>query len=489
MKRLSILTLLSAPFATEAFATDIPYSNKGYIDLAGGDTFAAIELDQFCGITGRTLDECRNALGGQGNLRAEAARKCVQQTIMQGLPIGGKLDHTRATDFAGAPHFDNRKTGGVADSAKSHAHFWTDGDREQAYYALRRQLVAEAQARKSGRETTSTADSSSSVKGSAQLGDPMGVVKVGLEGGGGHGSQSSSTTQSTMLTKEELAAIDKEAEKARQNPAIVPGMKPSGVCAASSKRCTDPSGRTFTNPNYDAKEAEKEKREEEAKEGKKTSSTTPPKSEDDKVSEIPTVIAPVDQGTWAGGPEKNAPDTAIATPVMDKDALPATFMEECMVRETRKLENFAGSVTVDHDSTKSEDKAQRAKEALEKGYCMESFYGREECRKIRFKQDSVVAIDVEQERSDNYNSAMSEYQKTGVCDSNVLGSEFCENATKKWDSTPVPVEPVFKGTNRPSLVAPELDRRKLEGDSLLPGLKDFKPRPTSGSIHTVPTFP
>lgn len=426
-KLLSILAILAAP----AFAHDQPYSNQTFLKISGGDPIKAQELDFYCLSSGLNAAKCANSLAGNGNFMAEAARKCAQQSARSQSPMltGGKIDPRLAHKIDGTvSHFDYMSGG---ETGRLHRSYYTKTDEQLAYESRKRQLYEDYErATKIIRDqVTKTNEGGVSGKGS------VGVPGVGSAEVGGSGSNKT-TTELAILTEKDRKTIEAEAEKARANPKLG-GIEPSGLCFAGEKMCDDGDGHFTPNSSYDPKVEAKEK-ENEAKHGKKTSSNDDmsTRHEDDHEVDVPDNVSESGGETWAVNDAGNDPDTSIATPVMDESSLPATWMDKCLEAETQKLEKEIGTTTkAEGDARKEANK--NADALLANGYCSEAVYGRDYCASFNFKQDSVVAVDIKTDRQEAYNTAMTNYRKTGRCDPYALGTDFCKGVQDKWRVTPV----------------------------------------------------
>lgn len=322
-KLLPILAILASP----AFAHDLPYSDPTFLNLSGGDPVKAQELDFFCSTSGLNAGKCADSLAGNGNLMAEAARKCAQQSASFQSPMltGGKIDPRLAHKIDGrVNHFDYRSGG---ETGRLHRSYYTKTDEQLAYESRKRQLYEDYErATKIIRDrVTKTNEGGINGKGS------VGIPGVGSAEVGGSGCNKT-TTELTILTEKDRKTIEAEAEKARQNPKLG-GIEPSGLCFAGEKMCDDGDGHFTPNSSYDSKVEAKEK-ENEKKTGKKTSSNdnkTPPKHDADHTNDTPDNVSASGGETWAGNDAGHYPDTVIATSVTDESSLPATWMDKCKV--------------------------------------------------------------------------------------------------------------------------------------------------------------
>jgi hypothetical protein len=426
------LLLVLAIIASPAFAHDLPYSDPKFLKVSGGDPVKAQELDFFCSTSGLNAGKCANSLSGSGNLMAEAARKCAQQSIGFQSPMitGGKIDPRLAHKIDGrVDHFDYRSGG---ETGRLHRSYYTKTDEQLAYESRKRQLYEDYErAVKIIRDqVTNTNEGGISGKGT------VGVPGVGSAEVGGSGSKKT-TTELAILTEKDRRTIEAEADKARHNPKLG-GIEPSGLCFAGETMCEDGDGHFTPNSSYDPKVEAKEK-ENEKKTGKKTSSNddrTPHEHEHEDSNVIPEIISTSGRDSWVGNDVGGEPKTAWATPVMDETNLPATWMEKCLEFETRKLEKEIGSSTK-LEGEEHADVNMKAAELLSNGYCTESVYGREYCTAFKLKHESVVAVDIRADRQGNYNSAISTYKQTGRCDPNALGEDFCKGVKDRWKVNPL----------------------------------------------------
>lgn len=474
MKKLAILTLLATPAA----AHTVPFSDPQYLKISGGNPAAAQELKFFCDGSGRNASDCDADLGGIGNLKAEAARKCAEQALARSQPLfeGKGIDPRYSHRVEGVFH-PNYQTGG--DTGRSHRHYFTESDGQRAYEAKKRELYAAYGAATKDLRAEVTTTKTGGIDGKGTVGLPgVGSAEVG-----GHGSDTT-VTANPILNDKDRSAIEQAAELARKYPERS-GVDPTGLCFQGEKECME-GGKLVPNKSY-SPEIEKEEKKSKEETGKKTSSN-PPKAEDDHNHDV-DLPEHHEVGKMAGDPTSNPDGGMWATPVLDRESLPASIMDNCMKQETKKLEVEVGSSTKDPEFNLREEAAQKAVDGMKNGYCDESYFGRGVCAQYNFQRDSVVAIDIAEDRKDNYNSAMSAFELTGVCDSHILDMNFCKKAAEKWTITPMDfVENEIVPAGRPSLI---LDGLKPIGglpqrlDGVVPGINGTSPKQKPGDLSRV----
>lgn len=423
-KKLAILTLIATP----ALAHQTLFNQPEYLRMSGGDPVAAQELAWFCATAGKKGNDCNDVLAGSGNLKQEAARKCVQQarstSVTFKFPNGFEIPGSLAHQFNGNVwHEDYRK-----DSDGLHRHIWTKDNRESARQeAIGKQTNIEIQAAL-GLTGSTVKTSGSGMGGSLQGGtgaiSPINVqVTFDINGNKG--------TEKTLPLLDQAAKdrIKAAGEKAYNDPNNT-SIKPSISCMKDEEYCMTGDGSKFKNESYEPKKDKKDDK-------KGADNTPPPRHEEDLKDADGHVIDHDKTGTWAGNDTPRDADNPMIATSTDVDLNAKSPMEICLDKEFHKLNQEEGSKTKDPNAftSISERKAQ-AEALLKSGYCDESFYGYAICQARKIKQDSVVDVTIVAERRDAYKSAMDALKQNGICDAQALGSQFCRDRQTQWNRTP-----------------------------------------------------
>ena len=422
MKKLAILTLLATP----AFAHQTPFDQPEYLKMSGGDPVAAQELSYFCSAAGKTGADCSDVLSGNGNLKQEAARKCVQQARSTSITFkfsnGFEIPGSKAHKLGGTHWHENYKE----DSDGLHRHAYTAQDRQRGVAQYEKRLIEEEVAKNSGFTGSSSKTSGGGVGGGTEFGVSAPVqFTIKLDGNG----QKSTTENNPLLSEAQKAYILKEKEKARNDPSLG-DVEPSLLCFKSEKFCYTKDGSKVLNESYEpTKDSEK---------GKKGADNTPPKHEEDSrdIGDNSS-IGQGDGGVWADNDTGKSPDDPMIATNADLDLSAKSPMELCLDKEFRKLDKEVGSKTVDPNAKEAE-KAEIATaiSLLKSGYCDESVYGRAVCQAHKNKQNSVVAVTILAERKEAFSSAVKALKTTGICDPQALGGQFCRDRQNQWNVTP-----------------------------------------------------
>ncbi|RZA25435.1 MAG: hypothetical protein EOP10_06860 [Proteobacteria bacterium] len=427
MKKFALLSLISMP----AFAHQVPFADKNFLKLTNGDPVAAQSLSWFCETNGEDKKDCVQKLEG-GTFKQEAVLACEQKKATAAFAIkssNGQKDipGSRAHEADGADWHKGYERDGAG---RSHRHLHTTLEREKARnQEIRDHIVTWRQTSDgvSGDLTVSKSVSSS-------VGVDQGVITQVMN----LMLRYDTTTATEMSKKTGIPeSVLKEAyevgKAAYDNPSIN-GVKPSIICYEEERDCRNvPEGESKSNSSYNPN-AEKKKKEEKAAEDKKAAEN-PPKHEDDHTHDTNDDIDHRDVGRWAGNDTPRGPnDPMIATPVLD-DASQLTPMEKCVEKETKRLIDSVGMTTVDPNSLEKsvED---TATSLLKFGYCDVQVFGVAGCIRKRFTQNSVVAVEIQEQRKEAARQALEYFNVSGLCDPNALGREFCDAQKFKWETTP-----------------------------------------------------
>lgn len=439
MKRLAILAI----FASPVFAHETTYQSKIFTPLAGGNSAMAQELSWYCSSTGKSDTECAKGLMGSGNLSQEAAQKCVEEFQNSAIKWRPNVKNNEApgarSHQAEGTHW-HKEYVKSPESGRLHRHDYSDAQRELGY-----QIALTASMNRMREQINALTGNSTTTKESSWGADFVrGVQEVIGAAIGTSVSGSVSLSEGIKLTDAQLEAARKEAEMGRLNPDSV-GLKPDILCFIDERDCTVEGGQKITNDQYDP-DGQK-KADEKDKDPNKKDANNPPKHEDDHTSDIPDVISSEDEDLWAGN-DTNIPDTVIATPVMDESLAPQSAMEKCIERETKRLNDEFGKKTIDPNSTNETDKQKQANDLLRHGYCDAEVLGKDFCAKHKFQQDSVIAVDIQEDRKAAAKAALGKLLTKGQCDTHALGTDFCKKNAEKWLKTPADQDPADEANTK-----------------------------------------
>lgn len=423
-KKLAILTLIATP----ALAHQTTFSQPEYLRMSGGDPVAAQELSMFCSATGKSLIDCKDALAGNGNLKQEAARKCVQKmrtaAAHYNFPANDEAPGARGHQVSGVHWNQDYKT----DADGEHRHAYSQKDRERAVYQYELILTRAEADRQRDNYGESTTSGSKEVDKHAD----WGIGDIAKIGAGFSLKEGESDTKSKGLSVEIQTKINEMAKAAYADPTLGE-VKPSILCFKHEKTCTISGGGTVPNDSYEPEKNDSKGK----KDDKKGADNTPSRHEEDPKDANGHVIDHDKTGTWAGNDTPRSADDPMIATTADIDLSAKSPMESCLDKEYRKLEQEVGSKTVDPNAAETEKAdAETAKNLLKSGYCDESFYGRSTCRTYKIKQDSVVAVTIKAERKEAAASALKFLKTTGFCDAEALGGQFCRDQQTQWNTTP-----------------------------------------------------
>jgi hypothetical protein len=440
MKKLAVLTL----FAMPALAHEVPFDDKRFLNLTKGDTKAAQELSWFCETQSTPLGDCAKNLQGDGNLKQEAARKCLNESILTlprlYLSVGStEVPGSRAHKAEGTRWHTNYVKS--PESGRLHRHAYSDEQREEAYQAKLTMLLIAARNRMdtvNGASTIQTgvhSESGSSVSAGVGIkGAFDALVNAAVDFVNG---KSTSLEKGQPLPDKEIELAKKGAEEARLDPSKV-GIEPEILCYVDERNCTvGSSDKTISNDSYDPnyKESNNSKDSSNTKQSEDTKDTSKKaKDSHDDHDHESDIDQPKDKSNDENSGDSDTPKKS--TPIID-DLTQKTALERCIEKETKLLIDEIGKKTINPDAaTDSHTDNQIANSLLQHGYCDEQVMGVEFCRVKRFKENSVVAVTIREERKEAAAQALESFRQTGICDSNALGREFCKKERNKWEVTP-----------------------------------------------------
>lgn len=427
-KLISIAALLSAP----ALAHQTPFDKPEFLKLTGGDAKAAQELSWYCEGSKLSTGECIKDLQGTGNLKQEAARKCLNDSIAA-LPVIPIKFNNKEVPGSRAHKAEGVQWHGTyvrsPETGRLHRHQYSEAQKKYAYQAkLTMELVAARQRMDSllGTQTTSTSvgfETSATTGLSEIITSAIDYLTAWTQ----------EATKGLPLPDGEVEAAKRLALEAMDDPSRL-GMEPEILCYIDERDCTVGSGAKVTNESYDPdyKEAEKNK-----KDYSKGASNPPTPHDEDSHNLPEDKITHPGGDKWAGDDQPKNPNTAIATPVLDTDSAAKTGMEKCVTNESKRLTDEMGRKSFDPNaSTGDKVEKSRADSLLKHGYCDVQVMGLEFCRAKKFKEDSVVAVEIQEARKEAAASALATLKTTGQCDAVALGVEFCRKQRDKWKVNP-----------------------------------------------------
>lgn len=469
--KIMLFALLSAP----VYAHEIPFDDKALLSLTNGNIEGAAALDDFCAMNGIADASCADSFKNAGPFAMEAAQSCVAKAqanisawaITVDMKALAKRGHLRQ----GVVHTDYRTSNG-----ETHRHEYSDFDRREAkeqYKAILIDRAVRAYQAKDGEYSSSIANGIEST-----------IEGIGASVGGSKVTEDSHTKG--PLSPLDMLKIDKRAEDAAHDPSIVK-KDPSILCFWDEVKCIKGNGEPGPdNKDYKAPLTEAQKKDSTAENDKKEDTQTASSDKQDPkdtvdtapvVHDDPTIFADNDRGLEDDG-------TMIATPVIDDD-YQITGMDACIKRETKRIIKHVGGK---HDVTEGnpvQEKNEKAEDMLKRGYCDEQVYGRDFCMKFKFQRDSVPVIDLESNKQDEYNRAMSELNEGLGCDISVLGADMC----RKWRNKMTEDKHADSGLDW----FKELDEGALLGPTAPIGVNPFNPNgpeiPQSNSPNPSPTRP
>ncbi len=422
MKKVSVLTFL---ISSAAFAHEVKFDQPDLLDMAGGDPVAAQELSIYCDMTGKNLTDCKDSLEGGGNLRQEAVRRCINKqnsvSFNYKFDNGTEIPGSRANKVHGSRwHVEYRE-----DEEGMHRHEWSEDDKKRAVAQYKKQLIDEAIATKLGLYGSASKTAGQGVTGGASVGiSGFFTVNVGANG-------SDSTTKAlSVLSPKEMENIEKESQKAKDNPQLGK-TDPSITCELHEKDCIGANGEKKPNVSYEPEKKEEPKKEEPKKEEPKKSDP-PPKAEEVH-KEVHTVHVDTHGASWAGNDTKSG-GTMIATP-LDDEYMPKSALEHCVETEFKGLADNVGSITVNPNVIELDLKG-KADTLLLTGYCDESFFGIDFCRDYKNKLNTVPTVELNEIKKQKAENALKEFKLYGVCDKFELGADFCKKEKFKLESVP-----------------------------------------------------
>lgn len=427
MKKLLFLTFLASP----ALAHQTPFDQPDFLQMSNGDPIAAQELSWFCAANGKSVLDCKASLSGNGNLKQEAARKCIRETIAAAPVIKGfnnkEIPGSRAHQAFGTVwHPDYRE-----DADGIHRHVFTVKDRIRGVAQYRDMLIQAKLREKEAIFGSSEKSVGQGVNGNLEFGVSAGIdvhTTVGTDG------STTVTKINAKLSQAEMAEIDAKSKAAYDNPELG-GVAPSVVCIKNEENCLTPDGSIMKNESYEPSKEKKESKEKKPKDKKGASNT--PSHVDEPSADIPDNTTTAGGDTWVGNDEIAGPDDPMIATTVDKDLFLKSGMENCLDREFSKLITEIGSKTMDQsiDDTKNFE-AEKVANLLRTGYCDVSFYGRPFCQTHKNRAASVVPVAILQEKKDAAQSALAIFKNTGVCNAQALGYQFCKAQKDRWTTTP-----------------------------------------------------
>lgn len=420
MKRLAILTLIASP----ALAHEVPYNNPTYLKITNGNAKAAQQIESVCGASGLGPQGCSDRFAGKGNFAQEAAQACherMARTTFKFQINGVDLDipGSRMHKLEGMVwHKEYEKS---PETGRMHRHMRSESDENQAVDNYRAELITKAILEKSGFDGSSSKTAGGGVGGGMEFGVTLPIVlTINVTGQ----TSDSTTKNAALLNDQDRKKIELKAEEARGN-FNKGNVEPSVVCYQDEPKCTDGS----TNKSYKKEDKKEEKKEE------KKSAENPPKHEEVH-HDIPETKDVNPAGDKMAG-ESTIDVSGIATSI-DPELAPLSALDRCITTEAKRLNDEFGRKSFDPNATDRErEEKDHAEKMLKSGYCDESYFGVDYCRKHKFVQDSVVAIDIQEDRKQAAASALAKFEMGLGCDSNDLGIEFCKKAKEKWIITPI----------------------------------------------------
>ncbi len=399
MKRFAWLGIL---IPSVSFAGMVRYNEPKYLDLAHNDPVAAKELDRYCS---GSLSEaaCIAGLSGAGNLKQEAARKCLrlqdqkvyQFKINSGMNTeapGARLDREGGSVWTKRYHSDNTSNG------RSHRHDWSEGAKKTGeLFAIRDYVVAYRQTMDSingdSVTTHSVTDSKGMDFGASITKELAAFVIETIVNTRWDIATSVSLAQKTGIPISVINEAWAQGQAGRENPGNF-GVNPDILYFEDEPYGLGPGEPMNTEYNPNAK-----KKEESNKDDKK-STENPPKHVDTSIKELPE-IEHHEVGKWAGNDELKGPDEPMIATPFSKDGSELSPMEKCVTTEYTLLLKQIGSSTIDSNGAKNEAKEAAVADSLLKvGYCDEQILGHEFCLAKKFKEDSVVAVDIQADRKE-----------------------------------------------------------------------------------------
>ncbi|RYZ90907.1 MAG: hypothetical protein EOP04_02390 [Proteobacteria bacterium] len=427
MKKLALLSLISIP----AFAHQVPFSDPTFLKLAGGNPEAAFELSYYCGRNGISDADCVKDFSQGGIMKQEATQKCMQSiratTITYKFKDGGEIPGARATTVSGSKMSHAELL--PDEEGILHLHQMSERDRIAGSNAAEKQQTDLEIASVIAAKGSSSRTTGGSVGGGGEFGTsstPVHVV-VNVNSSG----SSSTTINSPLLDQAAKDRIESAKKYGHDHPEAF-GIEPSILCRSIEKNCREGMGWGKKNPYYDPKAKAPE-----AKSDNKDNkgADNPPKHRDDTSHNLPEVEH-ISIGKWAGNDTRRGPDDPmIATPVLD-DESKLSPMEKCVEKETKRLIDSIGKTTIDPNFLEKESVEDSASSLLKYGYCDEQVYGKAGCLVKRFTQNSVVAVEIQEERKEAARQALEYFNVSGLCDPNALGRKFCDAQKFKWETTP-----------------------------------------------------
>ncbi|RYE57320.1 MAG: hypothetical protein EOP48_06060 [Sphingobacteriales bacterium] len=403
MRKIVLVVLISSP----AFAHQIQFNESAYLSI-NSDPATADALKIYCQSNGLTTLGCEDKFAGKGNLAAEAVLKC--ETIEQAKRIQFAFK-TDEKDLMKKAHqvFGNLWHENIIDG---HAHAYSAGARETAANSAFNKRLTEINNENSSFKGTTSSTSGTEMKGGFDAGIPN-AFTIRFDFGGNN----SKTITSPQITKAQIEDL-KNAWLDGYNSPFRYDISPDSV--------TDVHGKVITGAQPANKKSAKEIK---VKAEEKKGAENPPQHEDDRTKNIPEIKS-THVGKMAG--ESSIDVTGIATPAIEDLAL-QTPLEKCVDEQTKLLTDEMGKKTFDPNAS-AEDKveADRAKTLTEHGYCDEQIFSREACAAKKFKEDSVVAVTIQEDRKEAASQALERFATSGDCDASALGQDFCRKQIEKW---------------------------------------------------------
>lgn len=443
MKKLAILTIISSP----AFAHLVPLNEPEILNITGGDTHRAAQIESICASHGKSIEDCKEMLGltkQATNFQLKAAQYCSKSLIPEGLPPP-KNDNGRADLVNGSYHFDYRKD----DKGRLHRH---DYSPELIEYAVTQHQANLIEASKKVKTELDGQYKRTESKGFL---DSLTSSITGLFGG--------TTTKDTRkglewtsptLSHEEYKSLMERGEKeARANPGVI-GRNPDLVCFKDEKYCIG-SKTPVANASYEDPKTKKGADADDNKSGSSESETKTASSNSESKDNSAAKSGSESKkngndvkhkfvGAYAGEPTPvTKPGEMIATSA-DPQAIGPSILEECITATAMLMQQKEGQMHRDEDAETEESKKERAEEILKAGFCDQDYFGLEFCNKWEQEQAEHKAQNAEREEEARRQEALDNL-KWGVCDERILGFEFCREWKRQLDTTRIPDDTTIEG--------------------------------------------